>query len=62
MRPGGAAIPPTAVPFWVWQLLQSPDGTAVAMLRVFPLKLTVAVMGNTGQPPPAGSSRSCPRC
>ena len=33
--------------------MQSPEGTAVPMLRVLPLKLTAAVMGNAGQPMPA---------
>ena len=34
-------------PVRVWQLLQSPEGTAVVMARDFPPKSTTAVMGNT---------------
>lgn len=41
MRPG-AELPPV----WVWQLLQSPVGTAVVIDRVLPWKVTCAVIGN----------------
>ena len=41
MRPGAEFAP-----VCVWQLLQSPVGTAVLIARVFPLKVTRAVMGN----------------
>lgn len=48
---GGSVTLPGAplAPVWVWQLLQSPEGTAVVMARVFPLKLTTAVMGNVNE-------------
>ena len=40
IRPGAELAP-----VWVWQLLQSPVLTAVPMERVFPWKVTVAVIG-----------------
>src|SRR5262249_32613207 len=45
---GGSVIRPGAelAPDWVGQLLQSPVATAVPMERVFPWKVTRAVMGN----------------
>src|SRR5277367_1577980 len=48
---GGSVTLPGAplAPLWVWQLLQSPEETAVVMARVFPLKLTTAVMGNVNE-------------
>ncbi len=40
IRPGAELVP-----VWVWQLLQSPVGTAVPMDRVLPWNVTFAVMG-----------------
>ena len=47
MRPGALLVP-----LCVWQLLQSPVETAVPIDRVFPLKVTLAVMGKVSDAEP----------
>ena len=44
IRPGAELVP-----LCVWQLLQSPVDTAVPIDRVFPLKVTLAVMGKVNR-------------